>query len=95
MSAYPHESHQRQEPGSHSTATSRRGSRSSPRSPACLWISTGEASAHLGISRKTLFRLKKAGILKQQRHWARKNPASPCSDLLWHVQRCEMALGRI
>lgn len=95
MSAYPHESHQPHEPGSPSTATSRRGRRSSPRSPACLWISTGEASAHLGISRKTLFRLKKGGILKQQRHWARKNPASPSSDLLWHVQRCEMALGRL
>ena len=95
MSAYPQESHQPHEPGSPSTATSRRGRRSSPRSPACLWISTGEASAHLGISRKTLFRLKKGGILKQQRHWARKNPASPSSDLLWHVQRCEMALGRL
>lgn len=75
-------------------AANKRG-RSVPRSPACLWISTGEASAHLGISRKTLFRLKKRGILKQQRHWARKNPTSPSSDLLWHVQRCEMALGRI
>jgi hypothetical protein len=83
------------EQASPSKATPQRRGRNSPRSPACLWFSTGEASAHLGISRKTLFRLKKRGILKQQRHWARKNPASPSSDLLWHVQRCEMALGRL
>ena len=94
MSADPQES-QPQESGSLSMTTSHKGRRSSPRSPACLWISTGEASAHLGISRKTLFRLKKREILKQQRHWARKNPASPSSDLLWQVQRCEMALGRL
>jgi hypothetical protein len=94
MSTDPQES-QPQVPVSPIAATSTSGRRSSPRSPACLWITTGEASAHLGISRKTLFRLKKRGILKQQRHWARKNPASPSSDLLWHVQRCEMALGRL
>ena len=94
MSTDPQES-QPQAPVSPIAATSTSGRRNSPRSPACLWITTGEASAHLGISRKTLFRLKKRGILKQQRHWARKNPASPSSDLLWHVQRCEMALGRL
>lgn len=94
MNADPQE-HQHQEQASPPAVTTRRGMENVPRSPACLWISTGEASAHLGISRKTLFRLKKRGILKQQRHWARKNLASRCSDLLWHVQRCEMALGRL
>jgi hypothetical protein len=48
----------------------------------------------LGISSKTLFRLKKQGILKSERHWARKNPARRSSDLLWHIQRCQLALGR-
>jgi len=62
--------------------------------PALLWIPTAQASIQLGISRKTLFRLKKQGILKQQHHWSRKNPASRCSDLLWHIQRCQLALGR-
>lgn len=62
--------------------------------PEPLWIPTAQASVLLGISSKTLFRLKKLGILKQERHWARKNPARRSSDLLWHIQRCQMALGR-
>jgi|694.fasta_scaffold114927_2 hypothetical protein len=60
-----------------------------------LWIPTAEASVRLGISRKTLFRLKKQGVLKQEHHWSRKNPTRRCSDLLWHLQRCQLALGRI
>ncbi|MFO8237323.1 MAG: hypothetical protein R6U00_03525 [Prochlorococcaceae cyanobacterium] len=43
----------------------------------------------------TLFRLKQQGILKPERHWARKNPGRRCSDLLWHIQRCQLTLGRI
>ena len=62
--------------------------------PEPLWIPTAQASALLGISSKTLFRLKKQGILKPERHWARKNPARRSSDLLWHIQRCQLALGR-
>ncbi len=60
-----------------------------------LWLPTAEASLQLGISRKTLFRLKKQGVLKQEHHWSRKNPTRRCSDLLWHLQRCQLALGRI
>ena len=62
--------------------------------PEALWIPTAQASLLLGISRKTLFRLKNQGILKPERHWARKNPSRRCSDLLWHIQRCQLALGR-
>jgi hypothetical protein len=62
--------------------------------PEPLWVPTAQASLLLGISRKTLFRLKKEGILKPERHWARKNPSRRCSDLLWHIQRCQLALGR-
>ena len=49
----------------------------------------------LGISRTTLMQLKRTEFLVQGRHWTRKNPKCPHSDLLWHTQRCEMALGRI
>ncbi|MFM8661892.1 MAG: hypothetical protein ACKOCI_11245 [Cyanobium sp.] len=59
-----------------------------------LWLPTAEASLQLGISRKTLFRLKKQGVLKQEHQWSRKNPTRRCSDLLWHLQRCQLALGR-
>lgn len=74
-------------PSSPSTATGRT-------APEPLWIPTAQASVLLGISSKTLFRLKKQGILKPERHWARKNPARRSSDLLWHIQRCQLALGR-
>lgn len=60
-----------------------------------LWIPTTQASLRLGISTKTLFRLKRQGVLKRERHWTRKNPAAARSDLLWHIQRCELTLGRI
>jgi hypothetical protein len=43
----------------------------------------------------TLSRLKQQGILKPERHWARKNPGRRCSDLLWHIHRCQLTLGRI
>jgi hypothetical protein len=85
------------EAGSRSSSSGvrhRRGLSSGP-TPEPLWISTAQASIQLGISRKTLFRLKQQGILKQERHWARKNPGRRCSDLLWHIQRCQLTLGRI
>lgn len=60
-----------------------------------LWISTHLASQRLGISSKTLFRLRQRGLLKAGHHWVRKNPAAPSSDLLWQIRRCEIALGRL
>jgi hypothetical protein len=77
-----------------STGRDRRGLSSGP-TPEPLWLTTAQASIQLGISRKTLFRLKAQGILKPERHWARKNPGRRCSDLLWHIQRCQLTLGRI
>lgn len=77
-----------------STGRHRRGLSSGP-TPEPLWLTTAQASIQLGISRKTLFRLKQQGILKPERHWARKNPGRRCSDLLWHIHRCQLTLGRI
>jgi hypothetical protein len=77
-----------------STGRHRRGLSSGP-TPEPLWLTTAQASIQLGISRKTLFRLKAQGILKPERHWARKNPGRRCSDLLWHIHRCQLTLGRI
>jgi hypothetical protein len=56
---------------------------------------TEELCTHLAISRSTLFALKKGGLLKPGRHLVPKNPACPRSRLLWHEQRCELALGRL
>lgn len=77
-----------------STGRHRRGLSNGP-TPEPLWLTTAQASIQLGISRKTLFRLKAQGILKPERHWARKNPGRRCSDLLWHIHRCQLTLGRI
>lgn len=60
-----------------------------------LWVTTSQASDLLGISSKTLFRLRQSGLLKAGHHWVRKNPAAQSSDLLWQIQRCEIALGRL
>ena len=60
-----------------------------------LWLTTAELCAHLAISRSTLFAIRRAGLLKDGRHLVTKNPVSSRSHLLWHRQRCELALGRI
>lgn len=60
-----------------------------------LWLTTAELCAHLTISRSTLFAIRRSGLLKDGRHLVAKNPASGRSHLLWHRQRCELALGRI
>lgn len=93
MTALPPEPESR---GSVSPSTGRhRRGLSSGHTPEPLWLTTAQASIQLGISRKTLFRLKQQGILKPERHWARKNPGRRCSDLLWHIHRCQLTLGRI
>ena len=60
-----------------------------------MWFNTNEIVAHLGFSRSKLYDMKKRGVLLKGRHWTRKDPSLPKSDLLWHVQRIEMALGRV
>ncbi len=60
-----------------------------------LWLTTAQLCPHLAISRSTLFAIRRAGLLKDGRHLVAKNPVSTRSHLLWHRQRCELALGRI
>jgi hypothetical protein len=60
-----------------------------------LWLTTAELCSHLAISRSTLFAIRRSGLLKDGRHLVAKNPTSSRSHLLWHRQRCELALGRI
>jgi hypothetical protein len=70
-----------------------------PGSPRCHvphpWRTTEELCQELAISRSTLFALRKSGLLKPGRHLVPKNPACSRSRLLWLLQRCELALGRL
>jgi hypothetical protein len=59
-----------------------------------LWLTTEEACRRLTISRSTLFQLRRQGLLKDGRHVVAKNPGCRRSHRLWHLQRCELALGR-
>jgi len=59
------------------------------------WLTTDELCRELAISRSTLFALRKSGLLKEGRHLVQKNPTTSRSHLLWHLQRCELALGRL
>jgi hypothetical protein len=63
-------------------------------SPSNPWLTTEELCAQLAISRSTLFAIKRSGLLKLGRHLAPKNPGCRRSHLLWHLHRCELALGR-
>ena len=60
-----------------------------------LWLTTAELCSHLAISRSTLFSIRRAGLLRRGHHLVSKNPSASRSHLLWHRQRCELALGRI
>lgn len=63
--------------------------------PPSLWVETRQMADHLGISTKTLLRLRVLGLLKEGQHWAKKNPLSSRGIFVWHLQRCEMRLNRM
>ena len=63
-------------------------------SPSNPGLTTEELCAQLAISRSTLFAIKRSGLLKPGRHLVPKNPGCRRSHLLWHLHRCELALGR-
>lgn len=63
--------------------------------PPSLWFGTPEMAAHLGISAKTLLRLRARGYLKEGQHWTKKNPEALSPIYQWHWQRCEMRLNRM
>ncbi len=56
------------------------------------WLDTPALCNALGISRSTLGRWRRRGLLIASHHWVRKNPACPRSDLLWHRGRCSALL---
>jgi hypothetical protein len=58
------------------------------------WKPTPAAAEALGLSADTLYRMKKAGLLREGRQWVRANPLRKGSVLLWNVARVEVALGR-
>ena len=59
------------------------------------WVPTKEMSELLGIHRVTLLRIKSSGYVREGFHFAKKNPASPRGDFLWHRHRTMEKFGRI
>jgi hypothetical protein len=57
------------------------------------WVETPALCRSLSISRSTLGRWRRQGLLRHGHHWVKKNPAAPRSDLLWHRQRCSALLA--
>jgi len=56
------------------------------------WLDTPALCRALTVSRSTLTRWRRRGLLAPGHHWVRKNPACPRSDLLWHRHRCSALL---
>ena len=56
------------------------------------WLDTPALCQALAVSRSTLTRWRRRGLLTSGHHWVRKNPACPRSDLLWHRHRCSALL---
>jgi hypothetical protein len=61
------------------------------RSPSA-WAVQRLAADGLGVSERTLHRWRAAGLLKPGEHYRRKFP-NPNSPLLYHLERCEQAMG--
>jgi hypothetical protein len=57
------------------------------------WLETPALCSALAISRSTLGRWRRRGLLIAGHHWVRKNPACSRSDLLWHQGRCSALLA--
>jgi hypothetical protein len=57
------------------------------------WLDTPALCSALAISRSTLGRWRRRGLLISGHHWVRKNPACPRSDLLWHQERCSASVA--
>ncbi len=56
------------------------------------WLETPALCSALAISRSTLGRWRRRGLLIAGHHWVRKNPVCPRSDLLWHHERCSASM---
>ena len=56
------------------------------------WLDTPALCQALAVSRSTLTRWRRRGLLTSGHHWVRKNPACHRSDLLWHRHRCSALL---
>jgi hypothetical protein len=56
------------------------------------WLDTPALCQALAVSRSTLTRWRRRGLLTSGLHWVRKNPACPRSALLWHRHRCSALL---
>jgi hypothetical protein len=62
--------------------------------PAAMWLKTCARVLQPGISRQTLWRLRRVRILLRGHHSNGKTPGCPRSDILWHIGRRELALKR-
>lgn len=60
-----------------------------------LWKTSKEMCEILGVCRDTLDRKRRAGVLKEGRHWTRITPGAAKSTVIYHQQRVEMALNRV
>ncbi|WP_222929767.1 hypothetical protein [Synechococcus sp. SYN20] len=57
------------------------------------WVESRPLCEIVGFSYTTLHRLKGEGYWTEGRHYRRKNPTRPKSELLWNVDRVFLKLG--
>jgi predicted DNA-binding transcriptional regulator AlpA len=56
------------------------------------WVSNTEMHKHLGVSRKTLWRLHK--YFSEGVHWRRKDPLNPNSHKVWRLSSVDQLLSQ-
>ncbi len=56
------------------------------------WVSQKTASAYLGISERTLYKMRKREVLTEGNCWRRKIPTNPNSHILYNLEDCEQRL---
>jgi len=56
------------------------------------WVSQKTASDYLGISERTLYKMRQQKVLTEGNCWRRKNPTNPNSHVLYNLEDCEQRL---
>ena len=62
--------------------------------PTIAWLGTAQLCRELGVSRSSLRRWSRTGVMREGQHWIRMNPCCPHSDQLWQLERCAEQLNR-
>ena len=58
------------------------------------WISNAQICKHLGVSRNTLYLMRKQGLFAKGTHWRNKDPLNEDSHKVWKCSAVDQLLSQ-